>query len=174
MVTEPGTSVSGIKQAYYANRIYAISPVFWSSIGYMTGCHWVGAFAADVVDRKKSVVLFIGDTSPELTAQKIFTINSKSHWFMLNIDGYTIERPIHGKKGHYNNIQPWRGMKLVPKIVAADYETHMESHSGRLRKGRDWRWVQQELTIIFGWSHVMTWLLQPTLSNSEPNEGSKK
>lgn len=57
---------------------------------------------------------------------------------MLNIDGYTIERPIHGnEKGRYNNFQPWRSLKLLPKFVATDYETRIELPSGRLGKDRD-------------------------------------
>ena len=37
---------------------------------------------------------------------------------MLNNDGYTIERIIHGMKEKYNDIQPWR-YTLAPEFFGA-------------------------------------------------------
>ncbi|MFN7097414.1 MAG: hypothetical protein ACK4PR_07645, partial [Gammaproteobacteria bacterium] len=32
--------------------------------------------------------------------------------FLLNNDGYTVERMIHGENMHYNDIQPWKYAQL--------------------------------------------------------------
>ena len=111
VLTETGTSGFGINQCTFPNNTVGISQVLWGSIGYTGGAVLGAAFAAEEIDPKKRVVLFIGDGSLQLAVQEISTLirwNLKPYLFVLNNDGYTIERLIHGEKAGYNDIQPWK------------------------------------------------------------------
>lgn len=69
-------------------------------------------------------ILFIGDGSLQMTVQSISDmIRNKLPLtiFVINNDGYTIERFIHGMKAPYNDIQPWRYL-LAPQFFGADMD----------------------------------------------------
>ena len=71
-----------------------------------------------LADRARRSILFIGDGSFQLTAQEISTMIRHKLTpiiFLLNNDGYTIERVIHGRTQVYNDVQPWKYAEL-PKI----------------------------------------------------------
>lgn len=126
IITETGTSSFGIIQAKFPNNTIGISQVLWGSIGYTTGATLGAVMAAEEIDPKKRVILFIGDGSLQLTVQEISTMvrwNLKPYLFVLNNDGYTIERLIHGENALYNDIQPWNNLQLLPLFNAKDYET---------------------------------------------------
>jgi pyruvate decarboxylase len=60
---------------------------------------------------KAQTILFIGDGSLQMTAQEISVmIREKLNIviFIINNDGYTIERVIHGRKQAYNDVPFWR------------------------------------------------------------------
>ena len=61
VITETGTSAFGINQTHFPNNTYGISQVLWGSIGFTTGATLGAAFAAEEIDPKKRVILFIGD-----------------------------------------------------------------------------------------------------------------
>jgi len=70
-------------------------------------------------------ILFIGDGSLQMTAQSLSdTIRNKLPLtiFLINNDGYTIERFIHGMRAPYNDIQPWNYL-LAPQYFGADLES---------------------------------------------------
>ncbi|GAV54744.1 hypothetical protein ZYGR_0AS00660 [Zygosaccharomyces rouxii] len=137
VITETGTSAFGINQTHFPNHTYGISQVLWGSIGYTTGSTLGAAFAAEEIDPKKRVVLFIGDGSLQLTVQEISTMvkwGLKPYLFVLNNDGYTIERLIHGETADYNAIQPWRHLELLSAFGAKDYENHRVSTVGEWKK----------------------------------------
>ena len=62
----------------------------------------------------RPVVLFVGDGSFQVTCQDLSTMirnHIKPVIFLINNDGYTIERVICDRS--YNDIQPWQYHKLV-------------------------------------------------------------
>ena len=68
----------------------------------------------------KRVMLFQGDGSFQMTAQELSTLlrhHCNPIIFLLNNDGYVIERLIHD--GPYNDIQQWN-YHLLPKAFAGD------------------------------------------------------
>ncbi|KAH9814831.1 thiamine diphosphate-binding protein [Melampsora americana] len=76
--------------------------------GWTTGACLGAAQAA--AEQGKRTILFIGDGSLQLTVQEISTmirVGVKPIIVVLNNDGYSIERFIHGMKRKYNDIQPW-------------------------------------------------------------------
>lgn len=125
IITETGTSAFGIVQSKFPNNTIGISQVLWGSIGYTVGATLGAVMAAEEIDPKKRVILFIGDGSLQLTVQEISTMvkwNTKPYLFVLNNDGYTIERLIHGVNATYNDIQPWNNLSLLPLFNAKEYD----------------------------------------------------
>ena len=125
IITETGTSAFGIVQSRFPNNTTGISQVLWGSIGFTVGATLGAVMAAEEIDPSKRVILFIGDGSLQLTAQEISTMikwNTKPYLFVLNNDGYTIERLIHGENATYNDVQPWKNLDLLPLFSAEDYE----------------------------------------------------
>lgn len=111
VVAETGTSMFGILEAPILHAVDVITQPLWASIGYAVG----GVLGAALANRKRRALLFIGDGSFQLTAQEVSTMLRHKLTpiiFLLNNDGYTIERVIHGPKMPYNDVQPWQYAKL--------------------------------------------------------------
>jgi TPP-dependent 2-oxoacid decarboxylase len=56
------------------------------------------------------------DLFSQVTVQEVSTMirnNLDPIIFIINNDGYTIERLIHGLKRKYNDIQPWQYCKTL-------------------------------------------------------------
>ncbi|EGV63437.1 Pyruvate decarboxylase 1 [Yamadazyma tenuis] len=126
IITETGTSAFGIVQSKFPNNTVGISQVLWGSIGFTVGATLGAVMAAEEIDPNKRVILFVGDGSLQLTVQEISTMvkwNTNPYLFVLNNDGYTIERLIHGENASYNDIQPWDNLGLLPLFNAKNYET---------------------------------------------------
>lgn len=126
IITETGTSAFGIVQSYFPDNCIGISQVLWGSIGFTVGATLGAVMAAQEIDPKKRVILFVGDGSLQLTVQEISTMvkwETTPYLFVLNNDGYTIERLIHGETATYNDIQPWDNLGLLPLFKSKDYET---------------------------------------------------
>ena len=137
VLTETGTSAFGINQTRFPNNTYGISQVLWGSIGFTGGATLGAAFAAHELDPKRRVILFIGDGSLQLTVQEISTMirwGLTPYLFVLNNDGYTIEKLIHGPTAQYNEIQNWNHLDILPTFGAKDYETLRVATTGEWDK----------------------------------------
>lgn len=137
IITETGTSAFGIIQSRFPNNTIGISQVLWGSIGYTVGATLGAVMAAEEIDPSKRVILFVGDGSLQLTVQEISTMvkwNTKPYLFVLNNDGYTIERLIHGQNATYNDIQPWNNLGILPLFSAKDYDALRISSVGEAEK----------------------------------------
>ena len=125
VLTETGTSGFGINSTTFPNNTTGINQVLWGSIGFTGGAVVGASFAAEELDPKRRVILFIGDGSLQLTVQEISTLirwNLKPYLFILNNNGYTIEKLIHGPKAAYNEIQSWDHLSLLETFGAKDYD----------------------------------------------------
>lgn len=138
IITETGTSAFGIVQSRFPNNSIGISQVLWGSIGFTVGATVGAAMAAQEINPNRRVILFIGDGSLQLTVQEISTLCkwecNNTYLYVLNNDGYTIERLIHGMNATYNDIQPWNNLQLLPLFNAKDYETARVSNIGEINK----------------------------------------
>lgn len=119
---ETGTSGYGVREMRTPPNVRIIAPATWLSIGYMLPAAQSAALAKQQIDEQLNgpangdvkscrTILFIGDGSLQMTVQLISTIirhNLDIIIVVLNNDGYTIERAIHGVKGNYNDIASWR------------------------------------------------------------------
>lgn len=118
IVAETGTSSFALMGTPIPPDTIFISQTLWGSIGYSVGALLGAALAGG----KRRALLFVGDGSFQLTAQEISTMlryKLNPIVFLINNDGYTIERVIHGPTMPYNDIQMWDYARL-PQIFGAN------------------------------------------------------
>jgi indolepyruvate decarboxylase len=111
IIAEDGTSLIGAGQMNLPQGCTFISQAVWGSVGYATGALLGTLLAAP--DRRH--VLFTGEGALQLTAQEISTIlrhDLKPFIFVINNQGYTMERTILGKDAKYNDVADWRYSEL--------------------------------------------------------------
>ncbi|KAI8977529.1 thiamine diphosphate-binding protein [Mycotypha africana] len=107
IVAETGTSEFASFNLKAPKGAFFIAQVLWGSIGYSVGA----ALGAAAADRSRRVYLFCGDGSFQLTCQEVSVMLHHGLTpviFILNNDGYLIEKLIHGPHRAYNNFQMWK------------------------------------------------------------------
>ncbi len=109
VIVETGTSSFGMLEAKLPANTRWVSQVLWGSIGWSVGAT-LGVALAAREDQLGRTHLFVGDGSLQLTVQEIGTMIKHGltpYLFILNNDGYEIERQIHGPTRSYNDIAPY-------------------------------------------------------------------
>ncbi|WP_128854626.1 alpha-keto acid decarboxylase family protein [Bacillus sp. CDB3] len=112
LIAEQGTPYFGSAAIPLPNNATYVGQPLWGSIGYTLPA-LLGTQLANVTRRN---ILIIGDGSFQLTVQELSTIlrqNLKPIIFLINNNGYTVERAIHGQNQPYNDIQMWDYTKLA-------------------------------------------------------------
>ncbi|EPS41970.1 hypothetical protein H072_4017 [Dactylellina haptotyla CBS 200.50] len=125
IITETGTANFGILETRFPKGVTAISQVLWGSIGYSVGAAQGAALAVKECDPSRRVILIVGDGSFQLTGNEVSTMirhGLKPIIVLINNDGYTIERMIHGEDATYNDIQPWKHTKILETFGAKEGE----------------------------------------------------
>jgi TPP-dependent 2-oxoacid decarboxylase len=134
VLAETGVSSFAVPEIKMPKNTCYISQVFYGSIGYSLGATLGVLYAAP----DRPVILFIGDGSFQVVCQELSSIirlhqklpkrspSCTPIIFLLNNDGYTIERKICD--GDFNNIQPWKYHELpqafcAPKECSAEIKT---------------------------------------------------
>lgn len=115
VVAEAGSSLFGLLPQDLPAGIDFVSQILWASIGYTLPAAIGSAIAAP----NRRVLLFIGDGSFQLTAQELSLIakyDLNVQVFLINNDGYTIERAIHGPKQPYNDVYMWKYLDLAKSL----------------------------------------------------------
>lgn len=111
IIGEAGTSHASLSSmSLPAGATYIAQPI-WGAIGYTLPA----LFGSLVGASSRRHLLFIGDGSFQLTAQELSSIlrrDLKPVIFLLNNDGYTIERLILGESSAYNDVSNWRYAEL--------------------------------------------------------------
>ena len=150
VIAETGVSLFSAAEMLMPDGVTFIGQTFYGSIGYTVGA----TLGASMAAQARQTVLFVGDGSFQVTCQDLSTMirnHLKPIIFLINNDGYTIERVICDRP--YNDIQPWHYHKLVDvfggglgievrtegeledalgKAVATDGLVFIEIHTGRL------------------------------------------
>lgn len=111
VIAETGTSMFGACEMKMPDEARFISQTLWASIGYSVGA----LLGVCLAKPQHQVILFVGDGSFQLTAQEVSTLE-RHHLsptiFLIDNDGYTVERVIHGADMAYNDIQHWNYSEL--------------------------------------------------------------
>jgi TPP-dependent 2-oxoacid decarboxylase len=100
-----------------------IAQAFYTSIGYAVPA----CLGAAIANRDRRVIAFIGDGAFQMTGQEISTIIRQGLnpiIFLINNDGYTVERVIH--EGSYNDIQPWK-YHLMPQVFGDSWSCEVRT-----------------------------------------------
>ena len=108
---ETGTSNLALMNMRFPGKSTYVGSQIWGAIGFTLPAY----FGSMLADPKRRQILFIGDGSFQVTAQEFSTIlrhKQNPIIFLINNDGYTIERYIMGMKAGYNDIAPWKYVKL--------------------------------------------------------------
>ncbi|KAJ2982462.1 hypothetical protein NQ176_g1380 [Zarea fungicola] len=131
LMGETGTSSYGSRIVPLPLHARYFTHVTWLSIGYMLPAAQGAAMAtqelikASKLDSIKNsrTFLFIGDGSFQMTTQELATIvrhNLDVIVVLVNNNGYTVERCIHGKDEVYNDISAWNYLKAPAFFGAGD------------------------------------------------------
>ncbi len=111
VLADQGTAAFGAAALHLPQDVTFISQPLWGSIGYTLPA----AYGAQIACPERRVVLLVGDGSAQLTAQEMGSMlrdNLKPIIFVLNNEGYTVERAIHGEHQRYNDIAAWNWTQL--------------------------------------------------------------
>ena len=88
-----------------------IGQPLWGSIGYTLPA----ALGAGLAHPDRRPVLLIGDGAAQLTVQELGTFSREGLTpviVVVNNDGYTVERAIHGETAPYNDIVSWNWAEI--------------------------------------------------------------
>jgi len=110
VIAETGVALFSAVEMLMPEGATFIAQTFYGSIGYTVGA----TLGVGIATQNRRTILFVGDGSFQVTCQDLSTMirnNLKPIIFLINNDGYTIERMICDHP--YNDIQPWHYHKLV-------------------------------------------------------------
>lgn len=118
LFAEQGTAYFGLAPVGMPRGVTFYAQPMWGSIGYTLPA----SLGAGLASPQKRIALAIGDGSALLTLQEISAmIREQIHPVILivNNNGYTVERAIHGPQQPYNDI-PQINWQQLPAALGAD------------------------------------------------------
>ncbi|BCW36022.1 alpha-keto-acid decarboxylase [Arthrobacter sp. StoSoilA2] len=116
VIADAGTAFCGALELKMPNNSDLLGQPVWSSIGYTLPATLGTSLAAP----EQRSVLFIGDGSAQLTIQELTTILHQGLSpiiFLINNEGYTVERAIQSPHAVYQDVYPWNWTAL-PGVLA--------------------------------------------------------
>ena len=121
--SEQGTAYFGISDVRLPEGVTSYGQPMWGSIGYTLPA----SLGAAIASPHKRSILLIGDGSALLTIQEIAVMIQERInpvIVLINNDGYTVERAIHGENQYYNDI-PKCDWQIMPKAFGATEENSL-------------------------------------------------
>jgi alpha-keto-acid decarboxylase len=131
VLADQGTCFYGMARHRLPSGVTFIGQPLWGSIGYTLPA----ALGAALADRTRRTVLLIGDGAAQLTVQELGAFGREKLTpvvVVVNNDGYTVERAIHGVTEEYNDIAAWRWADLPAALGITDALTFRVSTYGEL------------------------------------------
>ncbi|MEE6175079.1 alpha-keto acid decarboxylase family protein [Mycobacterium sp. 050134] len=120
VLADQGTSFYGMADHRLPQGVTFIGQPLWGSIGYTLPA----AVGAAVAHPDRRTVLLIGDGAAQLTIQELGTFSREGLSpviVVVNNDGYTVERAIHGKTAPYNDIVAWSWTDIPHALGVSDH-----------------------------------------------------
>lgn len=106
LLADQGTAAFGAASLRLPAEVDMLTQPLWGSIGYCLPA----AFGAQTACPERRVILLSGDGAAQLTIQELGSMlrdGQRPIILLLNNDGYTVERAIHGAHQRYNDIARW-------------------------------------------------------------------
>ena len=131
VLADQGTSFYGMADHRLPQGVTFIGQPLWGSIGYTLPA----AVGAAVAHPERRAVLLIGDGAAQLTVQELGTFSREGLSpviVVVNNDGYTVERAIHGKTAPYNDIASWSWTDLPKALGVANHLAFRAENYGEL------------------------------------------
>ncbi|WP_186369774.1 alpha-keto acid decarboxylase family protein [Yersinia aldovae] len=116
VITDQGTSSFGAATLSLPANCIFISQSLWGSIGFSLPA----AYGVQAALPERRVILIVGDGAAQLTIQELGSLlrdGLKPVIFLLNNQGYTVERAIHGPQQPYNDIAVW-DWSQIPRVFS--------------------------------------------------------
>ncbi|KAL6815236.1 pyruvate decarboxylase [Trichoderma sp. SZMC 28013] len=110
IVAETGTSQIGALATKTPQGVYYWTQAVWGSIGYAIGAAVGAAIAGKELGQYRRMIVFTGEGSLQLTVQAMSILNRHGvvpYVFILNNNGYTVERYFEGWDAAYNDVPDW-------------------------------------------------------------------
>jgi alpha-keto-acid decarboxylase len=120
VLADQGTSFYGMADHRLPQGVTFIGQPLWGSIGYTLPA----ALGAGLAEPDRRTVLLIGDGAAQLTIQELGTFSREGLSpviVVVNNDGYTVERAIHGETASYNDIVSWSWTDVPNALGVADH-----------------------------------------------------
>lgn len=118
ILVDQGTAAFGAAALSLPDGAEVVLQPLWGSIGYSLPA----AFGAQTACPDRRVILIIGDGAAQLKIQEMGSMLRDGQApviLLLNNDGYTVERAIHGAAQRYNDIASWNWTQIPPALNAA-------------------------------------------------------
>lgn len=111
ILADQGTSAFGAFALRLPSDVNFIVQPLWGSIGYTLAA----AFGAQTACPQRRVIVLTGDGAAQLTIQEMGSMlrdKQRPIILVLNNEGYTVERAIHGPEQRYNDIALWNWTQI--------------------------------------------------------------
>ncbi|MGB7867123.1 MAG: alpha-keto acid decarboxylase family protein [Mycobacterium sp.] len=131
VLADQGTSYYGMATHRLPRGVTFIGQPLWGSIGYTLPA----TLGAGLAHRDRRPVLLIGDGAAQLTVQELGTFSREGLSpvvVVVNNDGYTVERMIHGKDEPYNDIVSWSWADIPNALGVTNHLTFRAQTYGEL------------------------------------------
>ncbi|MCV7411272.1 indolepyruvate decarboxylase [Mycobacterium florentinum] len=131
VLADQGTSFYGMADHRLPKGVTFIGQPLWGSIGYTLPA----ALGAAVAHPDRRSVLLIGDGAAQLTVQELGTFFREGLSpviVVVNNDGYTVERAIHGETAPYNDIASWSWTDIPNALGVVDHLAYHAQTYGEL------------------------------------------
>jgi indolepyruvate decarboxylase len=120
VLADQGTSFYGMAGHRLPKGVTFIGQPLWGSIGYTLPA----ALGAGLAHPDRRAVLLIGDGAAQLTVQDLGLFSREGLApviVVVNNDGYTVERAIHGETASYNDIVAWDWSQVPAALGVTDH-----------------------------------------------------
>jgi alpha-keto-acid decarboxylase len=131
VLADQGTSFYGMATHRLPRGVTFIGQPLWGSIGYTLPA----TLGAGLAHPDRRPVLLIGDGAAQLTVQELGTFSREGLSpvvVVVNNDGYTVERMIHGKDEPYNDIVSWSWADIPNALGVLNHLTFRAQTYGEL------------------------------------------
>lgn len=119
LIADQGTPMYGALPLRLPKGVSFLIQPLWASIGYSLPA----LLGTQIANPDHRCVLVIGDGSCQLTVQEIGTIVERGLTpiiFLINNDGYSIERAVHDPTAAYNDIARWNWQHIPVAFGAGE------------------------------------------------------
>jgi alpha-keto-acid decarboxylase len=174
VLADQGTSFYGMATHRLPRGVTFIGQPLWGSIGYTLPA----TLGAGLAHRDRRPVLLIGDGAAQLTVQELGTFSREGLSpviVVVNNDGYTVERLIHGKDEPYNDIVSWSWADIPNALGVTNHLTFRAQTYGELddafvaaAENRDRMVLIEAIVPRLDAPDLLSELAQPTSPDGSP------